>query len=379
MDITVSTIAEVVVDALHQAAYAESAIGQYRKTIKALKLLAEKQEGFYTKELGVEFVAMTTSPKTGKFSKQRWFDYGRLIWLFDSFIDTGTIDLSVRRECKDTIFCSQEFSRSFTSWCAHMEQKGLAVATQSVYGRTAQGYLLHLEALGILSFDEADGSTVYSFLESLMSTWSKTSLYWILSSFRPFLKFVGRKDLLDAALSIKATRPNKIIEVINEDDQAAVIQACCNRSVSRRSAAITLLALTTGMRSCDIINLRLDNISWRSKCITTIQQKTGNPLTLPLLPALGNAISEYLLEERPDSEYDHVFIRSVAPFAPFVDHASVYEVIRKTFVAAGAGKTNCGTSALRHNAASKMLKAGVVQISLQRSEHFASSGVSNSV
>jgi hypothetical protein len=73
MDITVSTIAEVVVDALQQAAYAESTIEQYRKSIKALKLIAEKQAGVYTKELGAKFQTMTTNLKTGSFSKQRWF------------------------------------------------------------------------------------------------------------------------------------------------------------------------------------------------------------------------------------------------------------------------------------------------------------------
>jgi integrase len=112
------------------------------------------------------------------------------------------------------------------------------------------------------------------------------------------------------------------------------------------------------MRSCDIINLHIADIEWRSKCITIIQHKTGNPLTIPLLPVVGNAISEYLLEERPDCEYNHVFVRTVAPFCPLVDHSSVYEIIRKVFVVAGASETACGTRKLRHNAASKMLKAG---------------------
>lgn len=172
-----------------------------------------------------------------------------------------------------------------------MERARLAAATRHAYGRMAQGYMLYLEASGILSLSGADGSTVFGFLKSMLSTWSKTSLYWILSNFRPFLKFIGRQDLYDAVCSVKATRPNKIIDVIDKRDETAVIQACCNRSVSQRNAAITLLALTTGMRSCDIINLRLCDIDWRSKCISIIQLKTGNQLVLPLLPAIGNAIS----------------------------------------------------------------------------------------
>ena len=57
------------------------------------------------------------------------------------------------------------------------------------------------------------------------------------------------------------------------------------RVVSARDAAITLLALSTGLRACDIVALRLGDVDWRGHTIGIVQQKTGNPLTLPL-PAL---------------------------------------------------------------------------------------------
>ena len=37
------------------------------------------------------------------------------------------------------------------------------------------------------------------FLESLSGRWAKSSLFWVVSNFRPFLKFTGRTDLVDAA------------------------------------------------------------------------------------------------------------------------------------------------------------------------------------
>lgn len=38
----------------------------------------------------------------------------------------------------------------------------------------------------------------------------------------------------------------------------------------------------TGLRACDIIALRLPDIDWRAGTVGLVQQKTGNPLTLPL-------------------------------------------------------------------------------------------------
>ena len=69
--------------------------------------------------------------------------------------------------------------------------------------------------------------------------------------------------------------------------------------VSARDAAITLLALTTGLRACDLVALRLVDIDWRAGTIGIVQQKTGNPLTLPLAPLVIAKLADYVLHERP--------------------------------------------------------------------------------
>ena len=94
MDTTVSGIGAVVVAELRAAGYMESTVGQYAKTIKALTEFASGRE--YSAELGAEFASMTTSVRTGRFSAQRRFDYRRLVAVFDSYVQTGRVDLSVR-------------------------------------------------------------------------------------------------------------------------------------------------------------------------------------------------------------------------------------------------------------------------------------------
>jgi len=83
MDTTVTGIGSVVVAELRAAGYMDSTIGQYEKTIKALMRFAEERGGVYTTSLGAEFAAMTVSPRTGRFSTQRRFAYGRLVSVFD--------------------------------------------------------------------------------------------------------------------------------------------------------------------------------------------------------------------------------------------------------------------------------------------------------
>ncbi|MFV1971663.1 MAG: tyrosine-type recombinase/integrase [Acidimicrobiia bacterium] len=360
MDATVTQIGAVVVAELRATGYMESTICQYQKTIRVLAGFVEERGGVYTPTLGAEFASMTTSPRTGRFSVQRRMAYGRLVGVFDSYVRSGRVDLSVRKRGgggpRPT---SGEFTVLVASWEADMEDRGLAAATREAYGRVARSYLVFLEEGGIGGLDGADGASVLEFLESLLDRWAKSSLFWVVSNLRAFLKFTGRTDLVEAVNLAGVRRSYGIVPVLGDDDEEQVVQGCASGVVSARDAAITLLALVTGLRACDIIALRLGDIDWRTRTVGIVQQKTGNPLTLPLPEMLAVKLADYVLDERPDSNDDHVFLRSVAPHTRLGDHASIYRVTADTFRRAGVTSVKAGTRFLRHNAASGLLCAGV--------------------
>ena|GEM_PF-3926010 len=77
---------------------------------------------------------------------------------------------------------------------------------------------------------------------------------------------------------------------------------------------------------------------------------------MPLAPAVLEALAEYVLNERPDSDCANVFVRTKAPHVAYVDHATICAATERAF--AVAGLRGGGTQMLRHNAASKMLRAG---------------------
>jgi site-specific recombinase XerD len=360
MDMTVTRIGAVVVAELRAAGYLESTIGQYAKTIRALAVYAAERSGVYSPELGAEFASMTISPRTGRFSAQRRLDYRRLTSVFDSYVRTGRVDLSVRgRGGGGPQPVQAGLAVLEAAWEADMAGRGLARATRAAYGRVARGYLVFLEQRGITSLEAADGASVLAFLQSLLDRWAPSSLFWVVSHFRPFLKFTGRADLVAAVNLAGVRRSRPVIGVLSDDDQEMVVAACGSGAVSARDAAITLLALTTGLRACDIIALRLAAVDWRGQVISIVQQKTGNPLTLPLPALVAARLACYVLDERPGSADDHVFLRSRAPHVPLAGHATVHQVITRTFGKAGVTGVKAGTRVLRHNAASGLLRAAV--------------------
>jgi integrase len=360
MDTTVTGIAAVVVAELRASGYLESTIGQYQKSIKALSEFVGERGGVYSLSLGAEFASMTTSARTGRFSAQRRFDYGRLVAVFDSYVLAGRVDLSVRkRGGGGRQPASRGFATLVAAWDADMADRALASATRDAYGRVARGYLVFLEDRGVTRLEGADAASVLEFLASLLERWAKSSLFWVVSNFRPFLNFTGRADLLDAANLVGVKRSHPILPVLGDEDAGLVVGVCVSGVVSARDATITLLGLTTGLRACDIIALRLADIDWRGPTIAIVQQKTGNPLSLPLSALVAARLADYVLDERPDSADAHLFLRSRAPHTRLADHASIYKVTAGTFRKAGVADVKAGTRFLRHNAASRLLRAAV--------------------
>jgi len=360
MDTTVTGIGSVVAAELRAAGYMESTIGQYEKSIKALTCFVGSRGGSYTPALGAAFASLTTSPRTGRFSAQRRSDYRRLVSVFDAYVGTGRVVLSCRKRGGGGARPnSNEFIALAAGWDGDMADRGLAPATCDAYGRVARAYLVFLETRGICCLGDADGASVLGFLESLRGTWSTSSLFWVVSNFRPFLKFTGRSDLVDAVGLARVKRSHAIVPMLSDEVECLIVRTCASPVIGARDAAITLLAVTTGLRACDIINLRLADIDWRARTAGIVQQKTGNPLTVPLTELLVGRLADYVLDQRPTSFDDHVFLRSVAPHTRLADHATVHRVITTVFGKAGVADVKAGTRLLRHNVASRLLRAAV--------------------
>ena len=107
--------------------------------------------------------------------------------------------------------------------------------------------------------------------------------------------------------------------------------------LTKRDTAICRLLLETGLRGIDVCSLKLKNIDWERDCISIIQNKTKKALILPLRASYGNDIADYILNERPLSGSDHVFLKTFAPFG-HLGTASIYEILKKLEELAGIKK-----------------------------------------
>jgi len=65
------------------------------------------------------------------------------------------------------------------------------------------------------------------------------------------------------------------------------------------------MAARLGLRAQDICNLCFNNLKWATNTIEILQEKTKEPLVLPLLEDVGLAIIDYLKYARPEYEFSN--------------------------------------------------------------------------
>ena len=123
---------------------------------------------------------------------------------------------------------------------------------------------------------------------------------------------------------------------------------------------MVLLAVSTGLRCCDIVALRLDEIDWRRDEIGLVQAKTSMPLALPLSALAGNAVAEWILHGRPDCDAPEVFVRLNAPFVK-LENSTGSTLMRRRLSRAGIDHVaHDGKSfhALRRTAGTRLIESG---------------------
>lgn len=159
---------------------------------------------------------------------------------------------------------------------------------------------------------------------------------------------------------IRVTRKN--IQYLTEEEAVAVKEVCTSddSELSYQDKAVGIILLYTGLRGCDIADLKLSDIDWDREEIHIVQKKTSVPLTIPMLVIVGNAIYDYLENEcKSDSQYLFVNLKG-NPFRS----SDVQYCVKKIFKAAGIRQNKGdrqGTHIFRHRVATKLLENSVAQ------------------
>lgn len=126
--------------------------------------------------------------------------------------------------------------------------------------------------------------------------------------------------------------------------------------IARCDRAMLALLCTYGLRSGELVRLTLDDLDWNHKLMRIKRRKGGSVLTLPLVPAVEAALSQYLIKGRPnDAPFREVLLtRSGRPF----QYPDV--IARLHILVANAGlKGGRGAHAIRRAVGTRLVEQGL--------------------
>jgi integrase len=343
----------------------ETVIRQFRQSCKRLGEYLSKRRCPFSKEAGLQWLSEVFEDEGGGLglAYARNTRKRRAVLLLAE-CQKGLLDewkIYPRRQAKAPI--GDRFLALVDAHKQHLVAEGKADSTIAFALRVARDFLIFLEDEGGASVDDITAESIAGyFCQQKFSKRTPTGVQAFACRLRIFIRFLEEFDhLVNGSLYLAVPHSfattQSIVSVVADDIVEKLLGSKkLDKGIGIRDRAMILLALRLGLRRSDILGLRLGDISWSAERISIIQRKTDVPVVLPLLPDVGNALADYILNERPSSDDDAVFLRNCAPHQHLKTTSSG---ITKKHLPTDTTIAQGGTHILRRTFATRLLAGGV--------------------
>ncbi|ETR72738.1 MAG: Integrase/recombinase [Candidatus Magnetoglobus multicellularis str. Araruama] len=365
MDTTLKISVENVLDFLQNIPLSDATVRYYRCCYNNILSFCEKKgiNKFSTADAEEFYQFQDNRFQSGKVSKVYILIMRRAAFLLAEYCASG--DISWERKNYNQPKLCPLFARvrhDFEQICANTLSQGSTVLLSQAVKR----FLLFLETNGHQNFSLLSYSDIqyYILQEAPAHKGNMVNLTWPLKKFLAFLKERQYVEInADILLSNPIPSRKKVLPCFSSQEVDAIFSAVDRSTpLGLRDYAFMKLALSMGLRACDIVNLQFNDIDWHRSEINIVQQKTGNSLVLPLLPDVGNALAAYILNGRPKTDNSFVFIRMRKPYHNLKRHAIGANIMKRYMEcadvqhSAGDGRT---FHAFRRTAGTRLVEAEI--------------------
>lgn len=251
---------------------------------------------------------------------------------FEEFYKKGHLVIKKRNE--HSVRLPECFGSIHQEFIHSLPQR-LAPATISLYETNSRQFFEYLTAHSILDLISVDRELIENFLSDAI-THHKCSMDTVIQMLKLLFTFLSGKSLVrfnpDFSILKPAYRRKPVLPHFTYDEVKSILMLI-DRSIAigKRDYAIVLVAVYTGLRLGDVLDLQLTDIDWRKHEIRIVQKKTRSELYLPLSVETGNALVDYILNGRPSSAEGYIFLKSVPPYSKLNGSCTGYRILKKCF------------------------------------------------
>lgn len=256
------------------------------------------------------------------------------------------------------------YAHLLTEFADYMQQeKGLAPLTirtecfhiekflNSVYARGRQ-----LQQISLTDIDQA-------IAQKGQEVKSRSTVRIYVSSLRAFFRYAALRGWCDPNLAEAILAPrvyrHQLLPVGPpwEDVQRLLASTEGAQPKEIRDRAILMLFAVYGLRSGEVLSLRIEDLDWEQEVIHVERSKQRRTQSFPLSRTVGEMILRYLREVRPRSPYREIFLTLKAPVQPLT-RCALYRLVMTRLRPLGGSLKHHGPRSLRHACATRLLAEG---------------------
>ncbi len=347
--------------------YSPDSLRRYNKVFNEFTEYAGEKE--YSQQLGAEFLAWKFDQiggfvTAGTYSKDEMY-YFRAIRSLAEYYNFGVIFR--RHDFHGEIVWPEPFRECTEKFFLSKVEYGVSYGYVRHSRMVIKDFILFLDALEVHTPQQVRYVHVEQFIGSLVG-WSTSTVRDRISMVRNYFRFLFLDGYIQEPIAAKIPSGltprgrRKLPTVWSEEDIRRLLESMdLTNPNGKRNYAMLLLAARLGLRIGDIRDLQLSDIDWQACTLTIVQNKTKEPLTLPIPADVGWAIIDYLKNGRPVTESGNIFVRHVPPYDGFAITSNLHNIMTKALSNAGIpceGKPG-GFHTLRHSLATHLLQGGV--------------------
>ena len=304
--------------------YTKDVLNNYRRTLVHIDDYI-KEHGFksYSTEIGNHYCDQYLSTRI--IGRDRTGAVKVMIRRLNDYFDNGYYSL---RELRAYNLFSDNVEDIISSYLESCRERGNKETTLKIKEDNVRQFLHKIfEECSDLSLLKA------SQIQHICVT-TRNKDHW--AKYREFLKYLCQNGILEKDLSTLVphyVRGFHLPSTYSVEEMRALEDSIDRTTATgKRDYAIILLASRYGIRAGDITGMTFENIDVGTKRISFTQQKTGENHTMPLIPAVEDALVDYIQHARPKSDDPHLFLRVNAPFTPIMKNKSAeFMVLLESF------------------------------------------------
>lgn len=338
---------ELFFEHLLETGYSETTIYSFKWVVKQFKQFLLDNNINYSKVAAETF--LTNASKT--YTDNTLLTMKSALCRFDAFINGKSLasrDKRVKEECPE------QFDAIFTEFLEYLKLCGFRTRTLDDYRHNILKVLKKFDESNVKNIALITPENIYSLFQI------KSRKRSFNSTLRQFLRYLFKNKVIEDdysvfVTSVRYSRPVPSVYTKNETEQL-LNSIDLDTDTGKRNYAIILLALRLGIRTGDIVNLKITDVDFNNKEINFVQEKTQIPQRLELLPEIEKALLSYISTARPASDAPNIFLTTLAPIRALTP-SSICINISQHFKNAGVniGERKSGAHSLRMTLASELV------------------------